>query len=196
MILSEAMELKWGTYGKDREHALRWITLGECSNEHLQNILRISYYNVGWEKRDAIAMILNHRLSVDWKLNVGDQVYHNDYHAHPEGPGVGIIVGQVKYSQLEPDALLTEPYMDHPAYLIVWHGTNERVATKHEDFPHWPAYNGFETESALILVTDAPEPELELVLNKYGQMVCPEPTTLGCRVCNNPGCGGCYGYPG
>jgi hypothetical protein len=61
MKIAEAESLPWGTYGKGGKDPLRWVTLGECSIEHLCNIL-ITQHQITPEYREACRMIVNERL--------------------------------------------------------------------------------------------------------------------------------------
>ena len=54
--------LRWGTYGKDACHELRWVKLGDCSTGHLQAILRTQWQIDALYKR-AIKAILHERQS-------------------------------------------------------------------------------------------------------------------------------------
>jgi len=58
--LARMKRLPWGTYGKNHEHPLKWITLGEASTEHLEAILRTQFH-ITKEYRVAIQSILQER---------------------------------------------------------------------------------------------------------------------------------------
>ena len=52
--------LRWGTYGKKGQDPLKWVTLGTCSTEHLDAILRTQFH-ITDEYKLAIRNILEDR---------------------------------------------------------------------------------------------------------------------------------------
>lgn len=58
----EGSDLLWGTYGKSGKEPLKWVKLGDCDTEHLQNILRTqAHVYAPSPVADVIKRILIHR---------------------------------------------------------------------------------------------------------------------------------------
>jgi hypothetical protein len=68
--IKEYKKLEWGTFGKKNIHHPRYklVTLGDCSTEHLKNILETQHQIPRLYKK-AIFCILRHRQSkhIDYK---------------------------------------------------------------------------------------------------------------------------------
>lgn len=58
----EGADLPWGTYGLNNlNRTLKWVKLGDCESDHLQNILRTESWHIPEEYDQAIRRILRSR---------------------------------------------------------------------------------------------------------------------------------------
>ena len=65
----------WGTFGKDGKSPFKWVRLGECSNEHLEAILR-TQHQISDDYRKAINSILEYRNKNN--IIIEDNISHSD----------------------------------------------------------------------------------------------------------------------
>lgn len=56
----EGADLSWGTYDL-KESTFKWVKLGDCESDHLQNILRTESWHIPEEYDQAIRRILRSR---------------------------------------------------------------------------------------------------------------------------------------